>query len=340
MNFKDMLGNEVIVLDGAMGTMIQNLDLTDADFGGGDFRMLSDLLTVSHPEHIEEIHLAYFRAGANAVETNTFGATSFRLEEYDFAQLDAQAFARDPMGRAFPEMPREEIAYWLARRGAEAGCRARERYRCEAEYDGRPLFVLGSLGPSNHVLTSTRADLKTSTFDAIGANFAHEVRGLLDGGADALLFETQQDALELKAAVMGAQDAMAAMGRVVPIIAQVTVDRFAKMQIFNTDIHAALTTLQGIGIDVFGINCSIGPDLMGPAVEKMARFSHLPVSVIPNAGLPVSENGRTVYKFSPDAMAGLLGSFVAKHGVAIVGGCCGTGPEHIRAMKRAIQAGR
>lgn len=197
MNFKDMLGNEVIVLDGAMGTMIQNLDLTDDDFGGSDFRMLSDLLTVSHPELIEDIHLAYYRAGANAVETNTFGATPFRLEEYDFSRLNTGRFAAGSKGHAFADMPREEIAYWLARCGAEAACRARDRYRQEAACNGRPLFVLGSLGPSNRVLSSTRAELKTSTFDAVAANFAHEVRGLLDGGADALLFETQQDALEL-----------------------------------------------------------------------------------------------------------------------------------------------
>ena len=291
MELLQSLDKHVVVLDGAMGTMIQSQKLTDADFGGSDYRMLSDLLTFSHPEIVESIHLAYFRAGADAVETNTFGASPFRLSEYDFSGLDLARFAPIPYEVDLRTLSCEDFAYFLSRAGAEAACRAREAYRRDEAYDGRPLFVIGSIGPSNRVLSSTRAELRKSTFDAVVDNFYHQVRGLIDGGASVLLYETQQDILELKAAVFGGLKAMEEKGVRLPIMAQVTVDQYSRMQIFNTDIHAALVTLAGTGIDVFGINCSIGPDLMEPTVEMLSRYSPLPISIIPNAGLPVSESG-------------------------------------------------
>ena len=196
--------------------------------------------------------------------------------------------------------------------------------------------VIGSAGPSNRVVSSTEANLKRATFDEIAANFRVQVLGLVDGGADAVLFETQQDILETKAAVMGALDAMRERGKRLPIMCQVTVDAVSKMQIFNTDIHAALVTVAGIGIDTFGINCSIGPDLMARTVEKIARYSPLPISVIPNAGLPVSENGRTVCKFPPEEMAEHLVRYVREFGVSIIGGCCGTTHKHTEAMAAAV----
>jgi len=340
MNFSTALHEQVILLDGAMGTMIQGLDLTDADFGGADYRMLSDLLVFSRPEAVRDIHLAYYRAGAHAVETNTFGSSPFRLSEYDFHALDTAQFAPLPYDADLRAMPHEDWAYHLSRRGAELACEAREAYRREPDYDGRALFVMGAMGPSNRVLSSTRADLKTSTFDAVAENFRRQVLGLIDGGADALLYETQQDILELKAAVFGGRQAMEERGRALPIVCQVTVDRFSKMQIFNTDIHAALVTVEGIGIDAFGINCSIGPDLMLPTIEKLARFSRLPISVIPNAGLPIAEAGKTVYRFEPEEFARFLHTYVTQYGVRVVGGCCGTTPAHIRAVADAIRGAR
>lgn len=337
MDFLEALKSQVIVLDGAMGTMIQGLDITDADFGGADFRMLSDLLTLSHPEAIEGIHLAYYRAGANAVETNTFGASPFRLSEYDFSKLDLSRFPDNPYGVDPRALSHEELAYYLSRAGAEAACRAREAYRAGPDYDGRPLFVVGSIGPSNRVLSSTDANLRRSTFDEIADNFHHQVRGLIDGGADVLLYETQQDILETKAAVFGGKRAMEEAGKRLPIICQVTVDEHCRMQIFNTDIHAALVTVESIGIDAFGINCSIGPDLMARTVEKLSRFSHIAISVVPNAGLPVSENGKTVFKFPPDEFARVQRRYVEEFGVNIVGGCCGTTPEHIRQLAEAVR---
>ncbi len=337
MTFLEALKKQVIVLDGAMGTMIQGLNLGAIDFGGEDFQMLSDILSFSRPDELMEIHLAYFRAGANAVETNTFGASPLRLKEYDFSNLDTGAFRGLPHGLDPAGMDRETIAHEMNRVSAKIARRALEQYKDSPEYDGRPLFVVGSMGPSNHVLSPTEADLARGTWEMVEENFRVQAGGLMDGGVDVLLFETQQDVLELKAAVSGAFAAMEERGRKLPVMAQVTVDQFLRMQLFNTDIHAALTTLQGIGIDVFGINCSLGPELMEPAVEKLARFSKLPISVLPNAGMPVSENGRTVYKLGPDALAEALAGFVEKSGVRIVGGCCGTSPDHIRAVAQRLK---
>ncbi len=336
MNFLDAIRSQVIVLDGAMGTMIQDLDLTDLDFGGGDFRMLGDLLSFSNPESIEDIHFRYYQSGANGVETNTFGASPFRLSEYDFSTLDLGKFKALPEGLDINSASYEALAYALSKTGAELAVKARERYQGSEEYDGRPLFVIGSIGPSNRVLSKTSADLRLSTFDEVEDNFYHQVLGLIDGGADVLLYETQQDILEVKAAVMGGRKALRERGATLPIMVQVTVDEFSKMQIFNTDIHAALVTCQGIGIDAFGINCSIGPDLMEKTVEILSKYSPLPISVVPNAGLPVSENGQTVYKYTPDMLAEHLVRFVTEYGVSVVGGCCGTGPEHIEAVSARV----
>jgi 5-methyltetrahydrofolate--homocysteine methyltransferase len=337
MTFLEVLKQQIIVLDGATGTMIQDLELSDDAFGGPDYKMLSDLLVFARPDDMRNIHLAYLRAGANAIKTNTFGASPMRLSEYDFSKLDMSHYAPIPGGIDLPALSYEEFACHLSRRAAEIACEARDAYKAEADYDGRPLYIFGSIGPSNRVLSNTKADLVESTFEDVMDNFYHQVSGLIDGGTDVLLYETQQDILELKAAVMGGQKAMKDKGVRLPIIAQVTVDKFSKMQIFHTDIHAALVTLADIGIDVFGINCSIGPDLMEKTVETIARFSHLPISVAPNAGLPKSENGKTVFKLTPAELGDFQRKFVESHGVNIVGGCCGTTPAHIRAIVAAVK---
>ncbi|MBP9002307.1 MAG: homocysteine S-methyltransferase family protein [Candidatus Hydrogenedentes bacterium] len=336
-DFVSFIRHRALCLDGAMGTMVQALGLGDEYYGGTEYRMLGDLLCLSLPEEIVRIHLAYLEAGANAVETNSFGASAFRLSEYDFSGLDLKAWEPGPECIDPRKLSHGELGRQLSRRAAQLARTAIDRYRQGGKWDGRPLYVVGSIGPSNRVVSSTRADLRRATFDEIADNFREQCLGLLEGGADVLLFETQQDVLELKAAVFGAKRAMNELGRVVPVMAQVTVDQFSRMQIFNTHSHAALVTLQDIGIDVFGINCSIGPDLMVKTVEILSRYSRVPISVIPNAGLPVSEGGRTVYRFDPGKFAEHLREFVAEYGVNIVGGCCGTTPEHIRATVEAIR---
>jgi 5-methyltetrahydrofolate--homocysteine methyltransferase len=335
--FQEALKKQVLILDGAMGTMVQDLGLTDAAFGGPDFKMLTDLLVFSRPKDLEGIHLKYLKAGANIIETDTFGASPLRLKEFDFSKLDPADMQAVPEELDFSQCDYDAITYHLNVHGAKIARQAVETYRQLPEYEGRPLFVAGSIGPSNYVLSSTEADLKKATFDQIVDNFRRQVVGLIDGGADILLFETQQDILELKASLVGAKRAFQETGKSLPIMAQVTVDQFSKMQIFNTDIHAAYTAVAGMGIDVFGINCNVGPELMGDTVEKLSRFCSHPISIVPNAGQPISEDGKTCYKLEPEAMAEMVSAFISKSGVAVVGGCCGTRPDHIAALRKRIQ---
>lgn len=336
--FIEHIQQKILCFDGATGTMTQKLGLDDSCYGGPDFKMLGDLLCFSLPEVVRDVHQAFYRAGADVVETNSFGASPLRLGEYDFSQLDTAAFTAMPSEIELHTAPVEKFAYHLNYRAAAIAREAQALYRKEKEYDGRPLYIAGSLGPSNYVISATSANLRHADFDKISDNFYQQCCGLIDGGVDILLFETQQDILELKAAIFGAHRAMRERNMHLPIIAHVTVDQFGRMQLFNTDIHAALVTVQGLGIDAFGINCSIGPDLMGKTVEKMCRYSTLPISVAPNAGLPVSENGKTVFRFEPDRFASYMRQFVEESGVRIVGGCCGTTPEHIAAVKDMLQS--
>ena len=337
MKFEDVLRKQILVLDGAMGTMVQNLELDDAAFGGKAFKMLTDLLVFSRPDDLEGIHLKYLRAGANLIETNTFGASPLRLKEFDFTQIDLTDIHAVPEGLDLKKSDYLAITYHLNIEGCRIARKAIERYKNEPEYDGRPLFLVGSIGPSNYVLSKTEANLNKANWDQIVDNNFQQVRGMIEGGADILLFETQQDILELKASIIGANKAFEETGKQLPIIAQVTVDGFSKMQIFNTDIHAALITVEGMGISAFGINCNTGPELMEKTVEKLSRISNLPISIVPNAGQPVSEDGKTCYKLEPESMADYIERFVKDFGVSIVGGCCGTTPEHIRAISNRLK---
>ncbi len=333
MNFEDALKNQILILDGAMGTMVQALEVTDATFGGSLFRMLTDLLVFARPEELENIHFQYLKAGANIIETNTFGASPLRLKEFDWSQIDTSDMHTVPEGLTLMGGHLETIAYHLNVEGCRLARKAVERYKTLPEYDGRPLFVAGSIGPSNNVLSSTQANLQKTTFDVVVDNNRVQVEGLIDGGADVLLFETQQDILELKASIIGANRAFDKKGKRLPIIAQVTVDAFSKMQIFNTDIHAAYTAVAGMGISVFGINCNVGPAEMATTVKHLSHFCRHPISIVPNAGQPVSEDGQTCYKLEPEAMGDFMEPFVKEHGVSIIGGCCGTRPDHIRVLR-------
>ena len=337
MKFEEVLGNQVLVLDGAMGTMVQNLELDDAAFGGPAFKMLTDLLIFSRPDDLEGIHLKYLQAGANLIETNTFGASPLRLKEFDFTQIDLDDIKAVPQNLDLKKSDYSAITHSLNVEGCRIARKAIDSYKNDPGYDGRPLFIAGSIGPSNYVLSKTEAALNRATWDQIVDNNFRQVRGLIEGGADVLLFETQQDILELKASLLGARKAFEEAGKRLPIMAQVTVDGFSKMQIFNTDIHAALVAIEGMGISTFGINCNTGPELMEKTVEKLSKICRLPISIVPNAGQPVSENGKTCYKLEPESMADYVERFVKERGVSIVGGCCGTTPEHIRALSDRVK---
>ena len=335
--FREFLQQQILVIDGATGTMIQSFEFGPEVYGGEAFQMLSDLLVLSRPEATKTVHRKYLEAGANAVETNTFGASPLRLQEFDFSQLNLAEFPEIEGVNNLCALSIEEITFLINQQAATLATEAIAEYKEDDLYDGRELFVLGSIGPSNWVLSSTHADLKKGSYEQIENNFYQQVKGLLAGGVDILLFETQQDILELKVAIFGAGRAMEEQGLKVPIIAQITVDKFSKMQIFHTDIKSAITTIQSIGVDAFGINCSIGPEQMEKTVRELSLFSQIPISVVPNAGLPESENGRTVFNLTPDTLAEYIKKFIEDYGVNIVGGCCGTTPDHIKAIVNKIK---
>ncbi len=340
LTFEQALAEQVLILDGAMGTMVQNLNLTDAAFGGALFKMLTDLLTFSRPDDLEGIHLEYLQAGANILETNTFGASPLRLKEFDFKQIDVADIQAIPAGLDLKQNDYSPITRHLNVEACRIARRAVEAYQSMPEYDGRPLFVAGSMGPSNNVVSSTEANLQKTTFDVVVDNNRLQVLGLLEGGADLLLMETQQDILETKAAIVGAKRAFEEFGKALPIVVQVTVDNFGKMQIFNTDILAAYTAVSKMGIAAFGINCNVGPELMRDTVKRMSAFCNHPISVVPNAGQPVSEDGVTCYKLSPEDMVKEVGPFIHEYGANIIGGCCGTRPDHIKKLREAFNGVR
>ncbi len=326
-SFLDCIKSSTLLLDGAMGTMIQNLNLTAQAYGGEKFEMLADLLSLSRKKEIEAIHYAYFEAGANAVETNTFGANKLRLEEFDFTQLDVSNFPKE-----LDTNDIHSIVSLLNVRSVQIAKQALTKYKQTKEYDGRPLFILGSVGPSNYILSSTQADLKKATFAQIEENFFEQTLALTQAGADAILLETQQDALELKAAIFGVKKAFEASNITLPIIAQVTVNEFACMQLFNTELLAAITTVASLPIDMFGINCSIGPKQMVSFVKLISEYCPIPFSVIPNAGMPKLENGQTIFDVPKEEFSEIVASFSTKYGASLVGGCCGSSPEYIRLL--------
>src|SRR5439155_4590565 len=201
--------------------------------------------------------------------------------------------------------------------------------------DGRPRFVAGSIGPSGYLPSSEDPDLGRMRLEELGPAFEGQARGLVEGGADVLILETCQDMLEMKAQILAAREAMAAAGRRVPIQCSVTLDPTGRM-LLGTDIRGALSTLEAMGADIIGLNCSTGPDLMRDSVRDLWQDASTPLHVIPNAGLPINDGGRTVYPMKPAPMADTLREFVVELGVNIVGGCCGTTPDHVRAMVAAI----
>ena len=306
----DILRERVLVFDGAMGTQIQAAGLGPDDFGGPRWEGCNDYLSLTRPQVIEGIHAAYFDAGADVVETNSFQASPLRLAEWGLADLAVE------MNRA---------AAAIARRVAD-------RY---AARDGRPRFVAGSIGPSGMLPSSDDPDLGKLSLRDLVPVFEEQSRGLIEGGADLLILETCQDMLEMKAQIFGARAAMERVGRTVPIQSSVTLDPNGRM-LLGTDIGGALATLQALRVDVIGLNCSTGPDLMRDSIRYLTQNAGVPVHCIPNAGLPINDGGRAVYPMRPEPMAETLREFVNENGVNIVGGCCGTTPDHIRAIVAAV----
>ncbi|QKV72595.1 methionine synthase [Amycolatopsis sp. Hca4] len=300
--FLDALRTRVLVADGAMGTALQAHDLSLDDFGG--LEGCNEILNVTRPDVVRSVHRGYLEAGADAVETNTFGANFANFAEYGIT------------GRIF------ELA--------EAGARLARETADEFATPERPRFVLGSVGPGTKLPT-----LGHAPFTTLRDAYREEVRGLLAGGADAVIVETTQDILQTKASIIGAKRAMAAEGRSVPILASITVETTGTM-LLGTEVGAALAALEPLGIDVIGLNCATGPAEMSEHLRQLAKHARVPLSVMPNAGLPELGPDGAVYPLGPEALVEALTGFVREFGVGLVGGCCGTTDEHIRQLAAAV----
>ena len=311
--FLEQLRERVLFFDGGMGTQVQERELTAEDFGGKRWEGCIDYLSLTRPDIVESIHAGYFEAGADVVETNTFQASRTRLEEWGLADRTVD----------------------LSRAAAASARKVADRFEAA---DGRARFVAGSMGPSGFLPSSEDPDLGKLAFADLVPSFRDQAQGLLEGGADVLILETCQDILEMKAQILASREAMALVGRKVPIQCSITLDPTGRM-LLGTDYRGALATLEALHVDVIGLNCSTGPDLMRDAVRYLCENASTPVHCIPNAGLPINDGGRTLYPMRPEPFAQSLREFVLDFGVGLVGGCCGTTPDHIRALVAAIGHG-
>ena len=303
--FADALENRILLFDGAMGTEIQRYEPKSEDFPDGKDGF-NDGLSTTKPDWIKEIHRKYLTAGADCIETNTFGSNKIKLDEYGFGEQTVE----------------------LNQKNAELA-----RSVCD-EFTDRQRFVVGSMGPTGYLPSSNDADLGQMPLSQIREAFELQAEGLIKGTVDALLIETSQDILEVKLAVEASHSAMEKIGRKVTLISNVTLDQYGKM-LLGTNIQSAYTTVSDMGIDVFGLNCSTGPIEMNPSVQWLDEQNEHNLLVVPNAGMPENHGGKAVYKMTPEKMADALGDFIDEYNkVRIIGGCCGVGPEHITAIAK------
>jgi 5-methyltetrahydrofolate--homocysteine methyltransferase len=306
------LRERVLVFDGSMGANLQQLALTADDFGGPQFEGCLDALCLTRPEAPAQLHRGFLEVGCDVVETNTFQASRLRLGEWGLADQTVT----------------------INRRGASLARAVCDEFEAR---DGRPRFVAGSIGPTGYLPSSDDPTLSAIGYEQLVETFAEQAGGLIDGGADLLVIETQQDILETRAAVVGARRAARARGREVPLQVQVSLDTNGRM-LLGTDISAALAILEGIRADIIGLNCSTGPEHMREPVRYLVQSARTPISVIPNAGIPINlGGGKARYPLEPEALAEALGEFVADLGVRAVGGCCGTTFDHLQAVVRSVR---
>ena len=299
----EAMSQRVLVWDGAMGTMLQDADLSDADFEGKEG--CNELLCATRPDVVAQVHRAYFEAGADIVETNSFGSTALVLAEYD---LQDRALELN-----------------------ESAARIAKEVAVELSTPERPRFVAGSMGPTTRLVTLGHVD-----FSDLHAFYQEQARGLIQGGADLLQIETCQDLLQIKCAVSASREAMAIESRELPILVTITVETTGTMLV-GSDVQAALAVLENLPVDIVGLNCATGPDLMQEHVRYLGERSTRRIAVLPNAGLPRNVDGKTVYDLTPDELAAFHRRFVEEYGVTAVGGCCGTTPAHITKLAEAVQ---
>ena len=301
-DFLQSVKERVVVYDGAMGTNIQLRNPSLDDYWGKE--NCSEVLVLSRPDIIRDIHAAFFQVGCDVVETNTFGATSVVLGEFDLKDRVAE------INIAAVKLAKEVASQFSTKE--------------------KPRFVAGSMGP-----TTKLPSLGHISFDEMAAAYEQQAAALIEGGVDLLLIETAQDLLQAKVAAVGVLEAMRKAGKRLPLTVQVTLQETGTM-LLGTEIGAALTALEPFDVDVIGINCATGPKEINDAVRCLGLNSTKYISVLPNAGLPFNEGGHAVYKLTPEELARYHKHFVEDYGVRIVGGCCGTKPEHLKAVVDAV----
>ncbi|WP_328722610.1 methionine synthase [Streptomyces sp. NBC_00247] len=301
---REALATRVVVADGAMGTMLQAQDPTLEDFQ--DLEGCNEILNVTRPDIVRSVHEEYFAVGVDCVETNTFGANFAALGEYDIP----------------------ERVFELSESGARIAREVADEFTAST---GQQRWVLGSMGPGTKLPT-----LGHAPYGKLRDAYQQNAEGLIAGGADALLVETTQDLLQTKASVIGARRALEATGANLPVIVSVTVETTGTM-LLGSEIGAALTALEPLGIDLIGLNCATGPAEMSEHLRYLARHSRVPLSCMPNAGLPVLGKNGAHYPLSPGELADAQETFVREYGLSLVGGCCGTTPEHLRQVVERVR---
>ncbi len=303
-DYLQAISERVIVYDGGMGATLEQFDLTSEDYGGLQGKC-HEALVLNRPDVIEGVHASMLDAGAEVVETDTFQGSRIKLGEWGLADYTVEINTK---------------AAEIARKAA-----------------GESRFVAGSIGPTGYLPASEDPSLGQIRFGELVEVFAEQAAGLIDGGADLIIIETAQDILEVKAAVFGAREAFASTGRTLPIHTSVSLLPNGGKMLLGTDISAVLCTLEALKVDVIGLNCSTGPEDMRDAIRFLGEYCPVPVACIPNAGLPLQgPDGETIFPERPEPLAEALKEFVERYGVGIVGGCCGTTPEHIREIVRRV----
>ncbi|MBX5468956.1 MAG: methionine synthase [Thermoleophilaceae bacterium] len=304
-DYLEAIRSRVVVFDGGMGATLEQFDLSREDYGGLEGKC-HEALVLHRPDVIEGVHESMLEAGADVVETDTFQASRLKLDEWGLGDHTLE----------------------INRRAAEIARKAAGEHR----------FVAGSIGPTGHLPASDDPTLGKIRFGDLVEVFAEQAQGLIEGGADVLIIETAQDILEVKAAIFGAREAFKLTGRALPIQCSVSLLPNGGKMLLGTDIQSVLTTLSALDVQAIGLNCSTGPEDMRDAVRFLGEHSPLPVHCIPNAGLPLQgPNGETIFPEQPESLSSTLQEFVERYGVSIVGGCCGTTPEHIRAIAEKVK---
>ncbi|MFD5203212.1 methionine synthase [Streptomyces sp. NPDC058375] len=296
---REALATRVVVADGAMGTMLQAQDPTLEDFE--NLEGCNEILNITRPDIVRSVHEEYFAVGVDCVETNTFGANHSAANEYEIA----------------------DRIFELSESGARIAREVADEFGAK---DGRQRWVLGSIGPGTKL-----PSLGHITYDVLRDGYQQNAEGLLAGGSDALIVETTQDLLQTKSSIIGARRAMDALGLQVPLICSLAFETTGVM-LLGSEIGAALTALEPLGIDLIGLNCSTGPDEMSEHLRYLARHSRTPLMCMPNAGLPVLTKDGAHFPLGPDGLADSQEHFVRDYGLSLIGGCCGTTPEHLRAV--------